>query len=115
MQRSETIAALNDALRRACLSPRSMPRGCQVVITAGVQALDFGDVALVLRKVSDFDAFPGGNDSHGEHDFGAFNHGAERIMWKIDYYAQDRRAHSEDPADATKTRRVLTVMLASEY
>ncbi len=37
------------------------------------------------------------------------------VMFKIDYYDLTLSAHSTDPADATQTVRVLTVMLAEEY
>jgi hypothetical protein len=37
------------------------------------------------------------------------------IFFKIDYYDRTLTAHSPDPADPAVTRRVITVMLASEY
>ena len=55
------------------------------------------------------------NDPHGEHDFGAFTVSGEKLFWKIDYYALDMLHGSENPADPTATKRVLTLMLASEY
>lgn len=40
----------------------------------------------------------------------------EKIFWKIDYCADRSCARgSEDPADPTRSFRVLTIMLASEY
>ena len=61
------------------------------------------------------DAFDNGNDPHKEHDFGAFEIDDQRFFWKVDYYAPDMDGGSDDPADANKTTRVLTVMLAEEY
>ena len=62
-----------------------------------------------------FDSFTEDNDPHGEHDFGAFDFKDERIFWKIDYYDAACEYGCEDPADPSKTTRVLTIMLASEY
>jgi hypothetical protein len=57
------------------------------------------------------------NDPHGEHDFGAFYiNGVGKISWKIDYYADASCAWgSEDPSDAARCYRVLTIMRAEEY
>ena len=48
------------------------------------------------------------------HDFGAFDHAGERYMFKIDYYDRDLEHAAEDPADASKTTRVLTIMRADD-
>ena len=105
---TETIRRLNDLLRTTFLTGR-------VLLTQGVMALNQADRDAILAKVRAFDAFTPDNDPHGEHDFGAFDHGGTRVFWKIDYYAPDMQRHSVDPADGAKTRRVLTVMLAEEY
>lgn len=96
------IAKLNDAFRAA---------GCGVTITSGVQVLP--DLYGLLQEVRRFDAWTEGNDPHGEHDFGQFMWGSEKIFWKIDYYNQGL-CYWEDPL-SSNCRRVITVMLASEY
>lgn len=72
-------------------------------------------VLLTTRAVQTFLAFTPDNDPHGEHDFGAFDLGGQRLFWKIDYYDRDLRYASDDPADPDITTRVLTIMMASEY
>jgi len=53
--------------------------------------------------------------SHGERDFGVFEHQGQKLFWKIDYYDPTLSFGSEDPTDLSKTHRVLTILLASEY
>jgi hypothetical protein len=84
-------------------------------MTAGVNALPADTKAHVLSKVRTFADFNGDNDPHGEHDFGAFELSGERFFWKVDYYNRTMDGGSEDPADPAVTRRVLTIMFASEY
>lgn len=85
------------------------------VVTSGVQACGDEFVQAAILAVRDFDDFSNDNDPHGEHDFGAVDVYGERLFFKIDYYAPDLSAGSENPANEGLTHRVLTVMLALEY
>lgn len=109
--KAQEIARLNDLIRQA---PGLYPN-TRIVVTEGILALDDADRSAIIEKVETFDDFNADNDPHGEHDFGSFGQGGERIFWKIDYYDLDLTGGSEDPSDPTKTVRVLTIMLASEY
>ncbi len=102
------IALLNDAFRRSF-------SGGKVMMTAGVDALPDMVKAAALHEVAIFNAFNEDNDPHGEHDFGSFELCSRKFFWKIDLYDRECRYGSEDPADLTKTTRVLTLMLAEDY
>jgi hypothetical protein len=86
-----------------------------MVLTAGVSALPAEIQRKAIAQTIAFDAFIEDNDPHGEHDFGEFEIDGTRFFFKIDYYDPTLRFGSEDPSDSTKTRRVLTLMLAEEY
>ena len=105
---TNAIRALNDAFRRSLT-------GGTLMLTAGIVALGAEAQTRIIAAVQAFDAFTPDNDPHGEHDFGSLDVEGERIFFKIDYYDPTRAMHSEDAADPSKTERVLTVMLASEY
>jgi hypothetical protein len=108
MANSKRIAELNDALRRTFT-------GGKVVMTAGVDALPADVKVQVFSTVRRFKAFDAENDPHEEHDFGSFEVGGEKFFFKMDYYSPDMEGGSEDASDPSKTTRVLTIMLASEY
>jgi hypothetical protein len=101
------IARLNDCFRRR--------PGADWMMTVGVQAKGQLFALAAMSAVTAFETFTADNDPYGEHDFGSFTLCGERLFWKIDYYDLDLRYGSPDPADRAVTRRVLTVMLASEY
>ena len=105
---SEAIRTLNDAFRKTL-------QGGTVMFTSGIMALGGGVQACVLATIQTYDAFNADNDPWGEHDFGCIEIDGERIFFKIEYYDLTRAMHSEDPADPSKTERVMTIMLASEY
>lgn len=104
----DRIRALNDAFRTTF-------RGGKVLLSASVAELPACVKAEALHQVASFNCFTPDNDPHDEHDFGSFELVARRFFWKIDYYDVDCRYGSEDPADASKTTRVLTLMLAEDY
>jgi hypothetical protein len=88
----------------------------KVVFTEGVRSLSDQDRSRVVEAVQNFTSFTEDNDPHGEHDFGAIDlDGVGWVFWKIDYYDPSFTYASDDPAAPTKTRRVLTIMLAEEY
>lgn len=103
------IRELNDRFRMQGLGNGS------IMITPGIQAL--GETAMhdVMLAVKGFSDFGEDNDPWGEHDFGAVKVAEDKVFWKIEYYAPDLQAGSENPANEGCTHRVLTIMLASEY
>jgi hypothetical protein len=105
---AERIRRLNDAFRHTFV-------GGVVTITSGIEQLDPPTRSELLRQVREFTRFDWGNDPHAEHDFGALEFGDQRILWKIDYYDRQLEQGSDDPTDPSRTTRVLTIMLASEY
>jgi len=106
--RAERIARLNDILRKTGTSG-------QIVITRGVHDLAKFNAAELLAALGACNDFDPTNDPHGERDFGGVDLWGAEILWKIDYYDAELRFGSGDPADASMTQRVLTVLLAEEY
>ena len=102
------IAILNDRLRTTFL-------GGKVLCTVGIQAMNEADQRAVIQPVQSFNDFNPENDPYGEHDFGMVVVGNQSCYFKVDYYDLEMLYRSEDPADSTKTKRVLTIMLAVEY
>ena len=39
----------------------------------------------------------------------------QEVLFKIDYYDNNLRFHSPDPADPAVTRRIMTIFLPEEY
>lgn len=105
---TERIRDLNDAYRTG-------QRMADWHVTDGVEARGILFMAQAMEAVRNFDGFTPDNDPYGEHDFGSFDLAGAKLFWKIDYYNRDLSGGSEDASDAQKTRRVMTIMLASEY
>jgi hypothetical protein len=121
----DTIRRLNDAARQH-------PGSASIAnVTIGFHALPDADRFAALAAIVGFSRFDGDNDPYGEHDFGAVYRLAtgawtdvrptndkaiaQTVFWKVDYYDPTLTFGSEAPWDARQTRRVLTIMLASEY
>ena len=115
LSRAEAIARLNDNVRFG------IDRDAKIVFThACIETFannNFvrGIIAQAhIRRAIEHHQFSA-DDPYGERDFGAFEFQGERLFFKIDYYDLALEFGSEDPADASVTRRVMTIMLASDY
>ena len=106
--RAEAIARLNDALRKQGV-------GGTIMVTRGVLAIAGYNSQELAEALEAYDAFDADNDPHGQRDFGDLTLWGSECLWKIDYYSLDLKYGSDDPTDADKTKRVLTVMLTSEW
>jgi hypothetical protein len=121
----ETIRRLNDAARQN-LGIASLAN-----VTIGFQSLTELDRLAALVAITRYSRWDGDNDPYGEHDFGAVyklasgawsedrsvevGAIAQTVFWKVDYYDPSLTDGSEAPWDERLTKRVLTIMLASEY
>ncbi|MBA98305.1 MAG: hypothetical protein CMN10_15820 [Roseobacter sp.] len=111
------IAAQNDAFRHSILGNTPVadaPQG-QFVMTPGVAAL--GPVAHLelTRRVAAFDAFNADSDPQGWHEMGVIEFEDTTVWFKVDLYDTDYQYGSPEPSDPAQTRRVLTLLLPSEY
>jgi Protein of unknown function (DUF3768) len=105
------IAEINDRFRMSLGLASSIPG--RMVTTAGINALLPVEQDAIFSKVRQFKDFRRNNDFCGQHNFGDFNYKGSRVLWQIDQCAPVKRG-SDDPADLSKTFRVLTIMFASE-
>lgn len=110
---ARAIAALNDRFRTTLGRDPVAPG--KVVVTRGVAAHGAAFVNAALAATAAFDAFDIGGDPYGEHDFGVLAIAGVTVWFKLDAYDLDYRYGSEDPADPSQTRRVLTLLLPDEY
>lgn len=111
------IAEQNDRFRRTWGAHFTVPG--QIFLTRGVADLSPAAKAIIMQRVQGFDIFTEDNDPYGDHGFGAFEFEiggtSYHIFWKIDLYDTEYNMGSDDPANPQVTRRVLTIMQASEY
>lgn len=106
--RTAKIRALNDQFRQTL-------QGGRLWVTSGIQSLGPHRLLGILRMVRSFDAFTEDNDPYGEHDFGSFVEGGDKVFWQISYFSKDMSAGSDNPSERDQTTRVLTIMLSEEY
>ena len=105
--RAEIIARLNDQLRKS-------GEGGTIVITRNVRGLEGLNVPELATALANYDGFDD-NDPHGERDMGHFVVFDTDLYFKIDYFDQDLEFGSDDPADASITHRILTIMTKADF
>jgi hypothetical protein len=111
------IAAQNDAFRHSILGNTPVadaPQG-QFVMTRGVAALGPDSQLELTLRVAAFVAFNADSDPQGWHEMGVIDLDGTTVWFKIDLYDVGYTYGSPEPSDPEQTRRVLTLLLPSEY
>lgn len=110
---TETIARLNDRARQG------LDRTAKVVMTSNLLAhlSDGTGTSRILAKAKVLRALRNCTFSPDlpERDFARFEVDAFTVLMKIDYYDLQLEYGSEDPADASVTCRVITIMSPEDY
>jgi hypothetical protein len=102
---------VEERTQQAILNDQFRKLGFGVTITNGAAMLP--DVIGLMTAIRAYDEFSEDNDPYLEHDFGSLAWHSEKVFWKIDYYDSQLKCY-EDPLSGG-CKRILTVMLASEY
>lgn len=107
MRDAKAIALRNDRFRKTMISDSRH----RTVLTASVAESQSRD--KIIEAVRNFDEFTGGNDPHGEHDFGRVNVDGDSYYFKLDYYDLNYE-YGADP-DEEEYALLLTIMHTSDY
>ena len=105
------IAEQNDAFRH------QQPGGGEGkwVYTSAVDSKGGAFVAACMSAVMAYDDFTEENDPYGTHEMGFMEVMGEKVWWKIDLYDRAYHGGSSAPTSLADTRRVLTILLPSDY
>ena len=107
LTRTQTIAQLNDRARE------SKDRTCRAVFTRNLLG-KLGDLSMEANMVAQRRIMLAMRDctfakDSPERDLAFFEVGDHHVMMKIDYYDKTLEWGSDDPADPSITRRVITL------
>ena len=72
-------------------------------------------VDACLTQIVTYDDFTEDNDPHGTHEMGFMEVMGRKVWFKIDLYDETFQYGTPAPTDLSKTRRVLTILLPSDY
>lgn len=114
-ERIAAIARDNDSFRAALAFGRPNETRGRVLFSHGVAAMGPEFVALLSLTVASFADFNADNDPIGDHSFGTVEVCGTRVFWKIDLYDERYWNGASIPENPETTRRVLTMLLPSEY
>jgi hypothetical protein len=113
--RTLTIAELNDRVRLG------LDRNARIVITSNcLETLSGKDCSPIERVVVQAELMAAFrhcqfSEDSPERDFGTVELRGRKVWMKIDYYDLALEFGSEDPADASVTTRVMTILLPEDY
>lgn len=113
----DAIAQQNDEFWMSFGAPNGIPG--RVVMTQGVSDLGMASRLRMHQAIVAYDGFTEDNDPDAHHDFGEITIDVDgapvRIWFKLDLYDLRYETGSEQPDDPQLTRRVMTLLMPSEY
>lgn len=115
MDGNEAIAMLNDCFR--CGDNRLG----RYQVTPKVEELTPDELQELIGLVQAYSQFTPNDDPRGRHDFGQVDYKGKLYSWRIDYYDSNSNEflgvlpNTKNLADPNRTKRVLTLMHASEW
>lgn len=118
LERRQAIAAINDEYRLNLAES-----GCgEVFMSPGVRSLlmalpTFEFLLEHMRLIDLVATFEHGNAAteDDKRDFGLFEWRSKQCCWIFDYLNESGTGLSPDPANASVTRRIVTIMLFAEF
>lgn len=118
LERRQAIAAMNDKYRLNLAEA-----GCgEVFMSPGIKSLlrelpTFEFLLEHMRLIDIVATFEHGDAATDgdKRDFGLFSWRGEQCCWKFDYLDEYGTGLSRDPANASVTRRIVTIMLFVEF
>lgn len=116
-QAATIIADQNDRFRKAAFGiavPGDIPTG-QTLMTAGVSGQPDAFRTALFEAIVTYDDFNADCDPHGWHEMGVMEIDGQTVWFKMDLYDENYEYGSSDPTELRFTRRVLTILLPSEY
>ena len=113
VDRTETIARLNDRARLG-LDPTARITFTRNCLAAFCDPDSNAVVVIQSQLLAAFRSCTFAEDSP-ERDFGTIEFRGRKVWMKTDYYDPELCYGSEDPANASVTTRVLTILLPEDY
>ena len=113
VDRTEAIARLNDRARLG-LDPTARITFTRNCLAAFCDPDSNAVVVIQSQLLAAFRSCTFAEDSP-ERDFGTIEFRGRKVWIKTDYYDRELLYGSEDPADASVTTRVLTILLPEDY
>jgi hypothetical protein len=97
---------------------RLSERSVKTIPTVFVGALGHAatvEKLAVYKAVREFAALPNGDLPCRANDFGTFTLNGQDYAWKIDHYDHSREFGSDNPADPSVPKRVLSIFYADDF
>ncbi|GFE67097.1 DUF3768 domain-containing protein [Litoreibacter roseus] len=114
---AKLVAEQNDRFRKASVGVATegpIPPG-RVMMTRGIAEQSDTFKEKLFAAIGAYGTFNEDSDPYGWHEMGVMEIDGVTVWFKLDLYDENYEYGSADPTDPQFTRRVMTLLLPSEY